>query len=237
MTAFLKLGVLLLKSKVAITLLSMLVSVYAYQTLFGWRFSAGFVLLIFIHEMGHYIAARHRGLDVGAPMFIPFVGAYIALRQVPHNVETEAYVALAGPLLGTVASLACYCLGRAGDDHLMLALAYAGFLMNLFNMIPVSPLDGGRVASVLSPRIWLAGVPILALVFFYTHSPVLILIAVFAYPSLRKALRYDPKDPANAAYYEIKPDLRLFYTTYYLLLTGFLAVMTSDLHDSLGTLG
>ena len=233
MAALFKIGLLLLKSKVAITLLSMLLSVWVYQLAFGWRFSAGFVALIFIHEMGHYIAARQRGLNVGAPTFIPFVGAYILLKEQPHDVETEAYVSLAGPLLGTIGSLACYYLGRFEHDPLLLSLAYAGFMINLFNMIPISPLDGGRIAAVLSPRIWFVGAPILIAFFFYSFSPVLIVIAIAAYPNLKRAWHYDPKDPANAIYYQIAPDQRLFYTIYYMVLTGFLAIMSSNLHESL----
>ena len=87
---------------------TMLLSVAAYALVFGWRYAAGFVLLLLLHEMGHYIAARQRGLDVGAPVFIPFVGAWIQLKDMPHDADTEAYVGLGGPLAGTVASLACY---------------------------------------------------------------------------------------------------------------------------------
>lgn len=62
--------------KVLLTGGSMIVSILAYAWVFGWPFAVGFVVLLFLHEMGHYIAARQRGLDVGAPTFIPFVGAY-----------------------------------------------------------------------------------------------------------------------------------------------------------------
>src|SRR6516164_7741198 len=87
---------------------SMLLSLVVYATIWGWRYAAGFVALLFAHEMGHYVAARQRGLSVGAPAFIPFVGAWIALEGQPIDVETEAYVALAGPVVGTVAALAVY---------------------------------------------------------------------------------------------------------------------------------
>src|SRR5256885_11645497 len=95
-------------SKVLLTGGTMLLSVFAYALLFGWWYAVGFVLLIFVHEMGHYAAARQRGLDVGAPTFIPFVGAWISLKQLPHDVETEAYVGMAGPLAGTLGAIACY---------------------------------------------------------------------------------------------------------------------------------
>src|SRR3954470_23300990 len=141
--------------KVALTGGTMLLSVIAYAFIFGWWYAVGFVLLIFIHEMGHYIAAKQRGLNVGAPTFIPFVGAWIQLKDQPHNAETEAYVGLAGPLAGTFGALACYFFGREHQSSLLLALAYAGFFLNLFNLIPLSPFDGGRISDVISPKLWL----------------------------------------------------------------------------------
>src|SRR3954464_9204353 len=99
---------------------TMIISMFAYSLIFGWRYAVGFVLLIFFHEMGHYVAARQRGLDVGAPTFIPFVGAWIQLKDMPHDVETEAYVGFAGPIAGTVAAIACYWLAREYDSRLML---------------------------------------------------------------------------------------------------------------------
>jgi Zn-dependent protease len=221
--------------KLLITGGSMLLSLAAYAMIFGWRYAAGFVLLIFVHEMGHFIAARQRGLDVGAPTFIPFVGAWIALKEMPHNVETEAYIGLAGPVAGTLAALACYWIGRESDSGLMLALAYAGFFINLFNLIPVSPFDGGRVTAVLSPRIWLLGVPALVGLFVWRPSPILILMAVLAAPQLMKAWRYDPHAPENRAYYAISAEARLTYTLCYLGLAAFLALMCHDLHDMLGS--
>jgi len=220
-------------SKVFVTGGSMLVSVGAYALIFGWRYAAGFVLLIFVHEMGHFIAARQRGLDVGAPTFIPFVGAWIALKEMPHDVETEAYIGLAGPLAGTLAALACYWAGRETGSGLMLALAYAGFFINLFNLIPVSPFDGGRITAVLSPRIWLLGVPVLVGFFLWRPSPILILVAVMAAPQVMKAWRYDAQAPENRAYYTIGAEARLTYTLCYLGLVAFLALMCHDLHDML----
>ena len=213
---------------------TMLVSVIAYAWIYGWRYAVGFVGLIFVHEMGHFIAARNRGLDVGAPTFIPFVGAWVELKQHPADVETEAYVGLAGPLLGTLGALACYYLARSYDSQLLLALAYAGCFINLFNLIPLSPFDGGRVTAVLSPRIWLLGVPVLVLLFMLRPSPILVLVAILAAPQLLKAWRYDPMVPENRAYYAIDNESRLIYTLFYLGLVAFLSIMTHDLHIALG---
>lgn len=213
---------------------TMLLSVFAYAFVYGWRYAAGFVLLILCHELGHYIAARQRGLDVGAPTFIPFVGAWIEMKDMPRDVETEAYVGLAGPVAGTLAALACYYLARNYDSHLLLALAYAGLFINLFNMIPLSPLDGGRITAILSPRIWLLGVPVLAAMFFYRPSPMLILIGIMAMPQLAAAWKFDPSSPENAAYYQVSLEGRITYGAFYIGLVAFLGIMTHDVHGMLG---
>ncbi len=214
---------------------TMLLSVAAYAFVFGWRYAVGFVVLLFIHEMGHFMAARQRGMTVGAPTFIPFVGAWIDLKEQPMDVETEAHIGLAGPVAGTVGAMLCYGLARYTDSQLLLALAYAGCFLNLFNLIPLSPFDGGRITAVLSPRIWFLGVPVLVALFVWRPSPILILIAVLAVPQLMKAWRYDPHAPENRAYYSISNESRLTYTVYYIGLVVFLAMMSHELHDMLGS--
>jgi Zn-dependent protease len=214
---------------------TMLISMLVYSWVFGWRYAAGFVLLIFFHEMGHYLAARRRGLDVGAPTFIPFVGAWIQLKDIPHDVETEAYVGFAGPIAGTAAALACYFVAREIDSRLMLALAYSGCMLNLINLIPISPLDGGRITAIISPKVWLAGVPLLAALFFYMPSPMLILIAILAYPQLKAALWGNPELPP--AYYQVARETRVNYGVMYLGLVAFLALMSYRIHDMIGATG
>lgn len=215
---------------------TMLLSLVAYAFVFGWRYAAGFVLLILVHEMGHYVAARQRGLAVGLPTFLPFVGAWVELKDRPHDAQTEAYVGLAGPLVGTVAAIACYWLARSDESRLLLALAYAGFFLNLFNLIPLSPFDGGRITAVLSPRVWLLGVPILIALFFLRPSPMLILIALLAAPQVMKAWRYDPEAPENRAYYGVPARTKWAYGLLYLGLAAFLAVMAHEAHEMLGPL-
>jgi len=220
--------------KVALTGGTMILSVFAYALVFGLWYAVGFVLLIFVHEMGHFLAARQRGLAVGVPTFIPFVGAWIELKEMPHDVETEAWVGLAGPLLGSVGALACYYGYRATGEPLLLALAYAGFFLNLFNLIPVSPFDGGRITAIISPRVWLLGVPIMAGLFLWRPSPLLILMVVLAAPQVWKAWNFDPNAPENAAYYSVAPAKRLEYALYYVALAAFLAVMSFEVHEMLG---
>jgi len=211
---------------------TMLISLVVYAYVYGWRYAAGFIALLLTHEMGHYLAARQRGLDVGLPTFIPFVGAWIELKEMPHDVETEAYVGLAGPVVGTLGALLCYFLARNYDLDWLLAVAYSGFFLNLFNMIPLSPFDGGRITAVLSPRVWLLGVPVLIALFFYRPSPMLILMAVMAAPQVMQALRHRT-DADNGAYYQVAPAIKLEYGFYYIALLGFLAVMTHDVHEML----
>ncbi|MBM3393112.1 MAG: site-2 protease family protein [Betaproteobacteria bacterium] len=219
--------------KIFLTGGSMLISVVAYAFIFGWWYAAGFVLLIFVHEMGHYIAARRRGLDVGAPTFIPFVGAWIQLKDLPHDAETEAYVGLGGPLVGTIGALVCYVMARSYHSDLLLALSYSGFFLNLFNMIPLSPFDGGRITAAISPKLWLVGAPILVALFFYRPSPLLILMALLAAPQVWKAIRFNRHAPENLAYYSVPTAKRWEYAFWYVGLIAFLATMAHDVHEML----
>ncbi|MDO9237754.1 MAG: site-2 protease family protein [Aquabacterium sp.] len=225
-------------SKLLTTGGTMLISVVVYAFIFGWRYAVGFVALLFVHEMGHFLAARQRGLNVGAPTFIPFVGAWIELKDLPHDAETEAYVGLAGPLVGSLGALACYFVARdmGPQGHWLLAVSYAGFFLNLFNLIPLSPLDGGRITAVLSPKLWLLGVPVLLAIFWMSPSPMLIIIALLAAPQVMKAWRFRADDPAHATYYQASAETRLSYATAYIGLLAFLAVMTHDVHEMLVTL-
>jgi Zn-dependent protease len=215
---------------------SMLLSLVLYAAIWGWRYAAGFIGLLFLHEMGHYVAARQRGLNVGAPTFIPFVGAWIALKEQPVDVETEAYVALAGPVVGTAAALAVYLWARSEDSGLLLAISYSGLFLNLFNLLPISPLDGGRVTAIISPRVWFLGVPILLALILYRPSPMLIVVVVIAIPQLMKAWRFDPRAPENIAYYGVPLQTKLEYGGAYLALAALLAVMTYDVHEMLSSL-
>lgn len=212
---------------------SMLLSVVAYSWIFGWWYAVGFVALLFAHEMGHFLAAKQCHLNVGLPTFIPFVGAWIVMKELPHSVKDEAYVGFAGPFIGSLAALGCYYLARFYDSNLLLAIAYAGFFLNLFNLIPVSPLDGGRITAIISPRIWLFGVPLLIGSFFYIHSPLLIFILILALPQLKKAWYYDPKAEENRYYCDVSLEDRLMYGVYYFALVGFLSIMTYEIHHTL----
>lgn len=223
----LKLGKILLSGG------SMLLALGVYAMVYGWRYAAGFIALLFVHEMGHYLAARHKGLNVGLPTFIPFVGAWIELKDLPHDAQTEAYVGLGGPLLGAAGATVCYLLARSWGMDWLLAVSYSGFFLNLFNLIPISPLDGGRITAVLSPRIWLLGVPVLVGLFVWRPSPMLLIIAVLAWPQLWKAWKYRADSEEAQTYYAVPAAVKWEYGTYYLVLAAFLAMMCHDVHEML----
>ena len=215
------------------TLGTMLLAVGVYAIAFGWRYAVGIVAMLFLHEMGHYLAARQRGLKVRLPMFIPFVLAWTTLEESPHDAETDAYIALAGPMLGTVAAIGAYFVARDQGSHWLLAVSYTGFFINLINMIPLPPLDGGRITAVLSPRIWLLGVPIIGALMWFHFSVILLLVAILAAPHVWSALQFDKNDAVNAQYYAVSPRVRWEYGLLYVGLIAFLAYMTNDVDQQL----
>ena len=217
--------------KLFLTSGTMLLSVFAYSWVFGWPYAVGFVALILVHEMGHFVAARKRGLDVGAPTFIPFVGAWIQLKEMPHDAETEAFVGISGPIAGSIAAALVYLAARYTGSQLLLALSYAGFFLNLFNLIPLHPFDGGRITSVISPKIWLVGVPILVALFLWRPSPLLVLVALLAAPKVWEVVR--GQHDSNAAYYQTPATTRASYAAQYLGLVIVLAIMSFEVYSQL----
>jgi Zn-dependent protease len=121
------------------------ISVGGYALIWGWKFAIGFVALILVHELGHFYEARRQGLQASLPTFIPFLGAFVLIKNAPLNPWRNALVALAGPAAGGLGAAFCYGLGEALDSRLLLALGYAGFLLNLFNLLPIGILDGGAI--------------------------------------------------------------------------------------------
>ncbi|MGA8014378.1 MAG: site-2 protease family protein, partial [Candidatus Dormiibacterota bacterium] len=156
--------------KFGFTALTMLVAIFLYAQLFGWAFGVGIVLLIFIHEMGHFLVSWAVGVPMSAPIFIPFLGAFTtAGRGLTANRRTEAVIAVAGPLFGFLATMAVYLWALSQTTATQgvafaFSLSYFGFLLTLFNLIPMLPLDGGRVASAVSRWFNLAGLVIFSLV-------------------------------------------------------------------------
>jgi Zn-dependent protease len=211
----------------------MLVSLVVYAFIFGWRYAAGFIALLFVHEMGHYLAARHRGLPVGLPTFIPFVGAWVELKKMPHDAQTEAFVGMGGPLLGSLAATVVYGVARANPEApWLMAVAYSGFFLNLFNLIPLPPFDGGRITAVLSAKVWLLGVPVLVGVFLWNPSPLLVIFALLAAPQAWAAWKHR-RSPEGQSYYQVSPAKRWEWGAYCLILVAYLALMSHEAHELL----
>ncbi|MGD0196731.1 MAG: site-2 protease family protein [Solirubrobacteraceae bacterium] len=213
------------KIKLLTTAASALVSIAAYSLFWGWEFGVGFVALLFIHEMGHVIALRREGIKASAPTFIPFLGAVIAARSLGDNALAEARVGLAGPLLGSLAAAAVAGLGLATHSGLLEALGYIGFLLNLFNLLPVVPLDGGRAMAAMAPWMWFVGFGAIVLLDFVAPNPILLIITLFAAFELyrRWQQRRNPS-LAQLAYYKVAPRNRMLVAAVYIGLIVALAV-------------
>jgi Zn-dependent protease len=199
---------------------TMLLSIWAYAMAWGVWFAVGFVLLIFVHECGHLLAARQCGLKVGAPVFIPFMGALIALKEAPRDAWIEAKVAIGGPLLGTLGAIVCLLLYPLTGHPLFVGLAYTGFFLNLFNLAPISPLDGGRVVTALSPWMWLVGVVIVGAMLFAHFNFILLVIILLSAPRLLMLFR--AKTDEEKRFFEVTPRRRLVMAALYFGLALFL---------------
>ncbi|RED58623.1 site-2 protease family protein [Cohnella lupini] len=160
------------------TFISMMISLGAYAAIYGWKFGVAIIYLIFVHEMGHLVAAKRKGIPTSPAFFIPFVGALVSLKERPRDAATEAYLAYGGPLAGLISFLPAVALYWMTEDPFWAVVIFTGALLNLFNMIPVSPLDGGRIVSVLSTKIWLAGLILLGIIVAISPSPILFLIII-----------------------------------------------------------
>jgi len=201
------------------TFITMLISIWAYAMFWGWPFAAGFVALLFIHEMGHVVALRMLGIKATAPMFIPFMGAFIGMKQLPKNAFDEAVMAYGGPLLGTLGAIGCAGAGWLTGNPFWYALAMSGFLLNLFNLLPISPLDGGRIIGVISPRLWILGLIGAAGLFYLTWSPIIALVIIMGSLQIYSASKLPAEEKAH--YYAVSPTKRVIVGLAFL---GLLAV-------------
>jgi Zn-dependent protease len=225
----LKAALLLLGNiKILATAATMLVSVAAYTFVFGLPFAIGFVVLLLVHELGHVIALRREGIRASAPMFIPFLGAVISSRSLGDSALAEARVGLAGPILGSIGAAACMVLWQLTGNDLFRALAFTGMFLNLFNLIPVVPLDGGRAMAAMSPKLWLAGFAGLVALLFIWPNPVIILVVIFAALETRRRWRARRLgDQTTQAYYRVAPLDRLLVGAVYLSL---IALLVAGMH-------
>lgn len=199
---------------------TMLLTIWVYAYSMGWRFALGFVLLILVHECGHLLAAKRLGLKVGAPVFIPFMGAFIALKEAPRNAWIEAQVGIGGPLLGTVGAVFSLLVYYLTHNPLFAALAYSAFFLNLFNLAPVGFLDGGRIVTALSPWLWIVGLVLIVLMMVAHPNFLLGLIVLFSLPRVFSLFRKKTADEAR--YFEVTPGQRWIMGAMYFGLVAFL---------------
>ena len=199
--------------------LSMFLMIWTYSLHYGWAYAVGIVLMIAIHEMGHLVFAKAVGMPVSMPLFIPFVGALISMKKAPEDAWQEAVVALGGPFFGLVAGLVALFWGIMNGSQLVMAVAYFSFFMTRFNMIPVSPLDGGRIVTALSPVIWVLGLVLMAIGAWYTFSPILIIVLLLGIYRAKRTWD-DRNDPTRALYYRVKPWQRVLVGVAYGLIAG-----------------
>ena len=221
-----KLKVLLLllpKLKLFTTSASMLVSVAAYALIWGWKFAVGFVLLLFVHELGHVIQLRREGIPASAPMFIPFLGAVVMAKSLGNDATAEARVGLAGPVLGTAGAAVVAVAASVLESDLLMALAFTGFFLNLFNLLPVVPLDGGRAMAALAPWMWIVGFAGLVGLAFVFPNPVMLLIILFG--GMETWRRFKARRNGETGdYYRVKPAHRALVFAAYVALVAACAV-------------
>jgi Zn-dependent protease len=204
---------------------TMLLMIWIYTRIWGWQFGVGFVLLLLVHECGHLLVAKKFGLKVGAPVFIPFMGAFIALKEAPRNAWMEACVGIGGPMLGSLGALVCNALGEILDAPVFIALAWFGYFLNLFNLTPVGMLDGGRIVTALSRWLWLPGFAVLIWFGWKFPNFVVWLMVLLSLPRIYSLFR--KRSEEERRYYEVTPAQRW---TMSILYFGLIAVLVFAMH-------
>ena len=210
---------------------TMILSMGVYAMVFGWQFAVGFVLLIFVHECGHLLVAQKFGLKVSAPVFIPFMGAFILLKDQPRNVWMEACVGIGGPMLGGLGALACNYMGQVFDMPLLIALAMSGYFLNLFNLLPVGFLDGGRIVTALSRWLWLPGMALLVWIGVMRPNLIVWLMIIYSLPRVFSLFR--KRTPEEERYFEVTSSQRWTMSLLYFGLIAVLALGQHIAHEQL----
>ena len=204
---------------------TMLLMIWVYMQLWGWQFALGFVLLLLVHETGHLIVAKKFGLKVSAPVFIPFMGAFIALKEAPRNAWMEACVGIGGPLLGSLGALICNALGEFFAVPLFIALAWFGYFLNLFNLTPVGMLDGGRIVTALSRWLWLPGFALLIWFGWKYPNFIIWLIVLLSLPRVYSLFRKRTEEEQR--YFEVTTSQRWIMSVLYF---GLISVLLFGMH-------
>lgn len=219
-------------AQVMLTAGSMVVSYVAYVIKFDyWEIALGIVFVLFVHELGHAVVIRARGLRAGAMVFIPFVGGAVTLRRYPRSVFVDAQIGLAGPIFGTIASIAVFELYKFTENELWLWIAHMGFALNLFNLTPVRPLDGGRIAAAITKWMWAIGTIVLVVCWLRWENHLLILLIVMSIFQVYGAINREK----NKRFYAITPRKRIAVAAVYFSLLAFLGWATLVTYSLLPT--
>lgn len=214
-----KLKFLLIAGKFLLTGGTMLLSMWAYSRGFGWPLGVGLVVLIFIHECGHALAARMRGIHTGIMVFVPFMGAFVTTKRHGVNLEEDAFIGIMGPVVGSVASLVAMLLFLPTHNLFWLTLGQWGFFINLFNLLPTPPLDGGWIVPLFSPKLLALGMIIAVVVGFL--NPLIWLLLLVSIPRIISGWKADPK---SQPYYRVPSAVKWKYGIAYISLAGILAL-------------
>jgi Zn-dependent protease len=247
----LKSGLLLIKflklGKLLTTMSTMGIMILTYSYRYGWVFATGFVLLILVHELGHGWAARRIGIRVGAPIFVPFFGAFIALKDHPRNPFEQFFISAGGPVAGVTAGLICLFIAdyfSHSTQHLLLGLGHFTLVMNLFNLIPFGGLDGSGMVAPLRRAEWVWGYPLLLTTTYLSLTnnnvqinPIAMLVLLAggarAGYSFFKGEEYIKMDETPQSDGQSVQSHRLICATTYFTLTGFLIYMVHASSPSL----
>ncbi len=207
------------------TIGSMLISIAVYSSRMGWKLALGFITLLMIHESGHLLAARYYGARMSVPIFIPYIGAIIDMKEPMRNAWEEAVFGISGPLLGTLGACLCWITAGITGSFYFAELALFGFFLNLFNLIPLGFLDGGHVAVVLTRWLWIPGYLMMGAFAWYVHSPVVIISLVVMLPMVLSLFRKKPHK--DNLYDRVRLGKRFAMGAIYLALVSFLACSMS----------
>ncbi len=209
---------------------SFLVTIAAYTTQFPLAVVTGFVVITLIHEVGHAVAIRAKGLRAGFMVFIPFIGGAVTLKDQPRSAYDDAIIGLAGPAAGTAASLVCLQIYKWSADPLWLLIAWLGFVLNLFNLLPIGMLDGGRISAAVTKWMWLLGGGAIVYKVFDQPNPLTILIAVLAAFQVYASI---VREKTDRRFYEVTPAQRAAIAVLYFALVIFLGHQTWMTYDRL----
>jgi Zn-dependent protease len=202
---------------------SMLVTIAAYATKFRLGLVVGFVLITVVHEIGHAVVIRAKGLRTGFMVFIPFIGGAVTLKAQPRSAYDDAQIGLAGPIAGTLASLVSLQIFKWTDDPLYLLIASVGFILNLLNLLPLGPLDGGRISAAITKWMWLFGGGAVVYKTFHQPNPLMILILILAAFQVYASIVRESEDKA---FYDVTFTQRAAIAAPYFILVVFLGHQT-----------